>query len=299
MKALALITYTVQECYGRWASLASLGHEVIVHQYDQYPAGQHGPLVDKVREVSPDFVLYIGAPAPYHARPVPAPDILAAINKISPTVHICGDGGDPPWWPILEEYDRERCFTVQVNIDGSPSPVSSFRNGLLRLAPMDPRPFKPLPWNERKHLAMLMGGMGGGERGEITTALVQKQLLQWYPGPGRPYDDLAAIMCSYKIGFNHPMTGSGTKMHVKGRLVEVGYAGCVLLERYGSPAQNWFFPGIEYLTYNTAGDAARLIEVTPDALLQQMAHEFHEHVMKEHSPAAFWGKVFDKMKECA
>lgn len=296
MKVLCLVTFT--DCENKVRSLQACGHEVLVAQYDDRPHERHGELVDIARQTRPDMILFIGAVEEFHHRPVPLPDVLRAINAVAPMVHMCDDAGDHPWWPWLETYDREKCFTVQVSIDGAPSPIERFENGLTMLTPIDPRPFHPQAWRERPVRCGLIGGLGHGERGEIITALRERGLIDFRVGPtGRSYDQMAEIMCMTKVVFCHPMTGSGDRMHVKGRVVEAGYAGACLLERSGSPTSRWFEAGYDYLTYTGAEDAAWQIERIGDAVLADMAARLSAKVREGHSPKRFWQTVVEKVEE--
>jgi hypothetical protein len=299
MKVLALVTYT--DCENKYRSLQSLGHEVIVEQYDNRPHNRHAELIEMAKSVAPDFILYIGAIEQYHGRPCPQPDILRAINQVSPMIHMCDDAADKPWWPSLEQYDREKCFTIQVAIDGVlDTPISSFNNGMTLLTPIDFRPFKPKPWNDRTIKTGMVGGMGYGPRQQGTEALQKRGVLDFRQGPiGRSYDEMAQIMCDTKITYNYGMKGSCEGFHVKGRVIEAGFAGCCLLETKDSPASKWFKPGIDYLEYENADDAAWIITNTADSSLQFMAHTFHNRVVKEHHPQVFWNKILEKIDDLA
>lgn len=291
MRVLALITYT--DCENKYRSLQSIGHEVFTQQYDNRPHSQHHELVDTAKSWKPDFILFIGAIEQYHGRPVPQPDILRALNNVAPMVHMCDDAGDPPWWPMLEIYDREKCFSVQVNIDGAlDTPIAHFANGMTLLTPIDWRPFQPKPWNERKVRMSMVGGLGHSERKAMTEALMKKEILSFYEGPiGRSYDEMAAIMCDSKITYNYGITGSTKSMHVKGRVVEAGFAGSVLLEKRGSPVDKWFVPGEDFLWFETPDEAAWILENTDDLQLEQMARRFQGEVLENHHPAKFWERV--------
>lgn len=295
MKVLSLVTATIDPD-NNWGSLASLGHETVVQRYDDRPHARHRELIDFARHVAPDLIVYAGAPQPYYPAPVPTPDVLHDLNKVAPMVHLCGDASDHPWWPILEEYDREKCFTVQVAFDGGPSPIQTFHNGLTLLTPRDPRVFVPEPWQQRAGDMVMVGGHGHGDRGAAISALMQRGVLTHYPH-GRPYEQLAQIYCHHKVVFNHPMTGSGQRKHVKGRVIEAGCAGCVLLDHKDSPTRLWFVPGLDYLAYETPEHAADLIERADDSALQAIASRFHSRVVQEHSPAMFWGKIIGKIKD--
>lgn len=294
MKALALITYT--DCEPKHRSLAAAGHEVHVLQYDDRPHERHGELVDAARRLAPDFVMMVGAIEQYHGRPVPRPDVLCAIKQVAPFIHMCDDAGDPPWWPMLEVYEREKCFTVQVSIDGAPgTPIDRFENGMVLLTPIDHRPFHPLPWTERGIRLGMVGGFGHSRRAEITEGLRSRGLLDFREGPvGRSYDEMAAVMCQTKITYNFGMTGSTAAMHVKGRVVEAGFAGCALLEFKGSPTSRWFTPGIDYIEFGSVDEVAEILERTPDEDLRRMARGFHAKMTAAHHPAVFWSKVLER-----
>jgi hypothetical protein len=294
MRVLCLITYT--DCENKYRSLQSLGHEVFTQQYDNRPHSQHHELVDTAKSWKPDFILFIGAIEQYHGRPVPRPDILCALNSVAPMVHMCDDAGDPPWWPMLEVYNREKCFTVQVSIDGAPgTPIDHFENGMLELTPIDWRVFKHVLWEQKAIKLGMVGGLGHSSRKTTTEALVAKGLLNFCEGPiGRSYDVMADLMSHTKITYNYGITGSTQSMHVKGRVVEAGFAGSVLLEKQGSPTKNWFEPGVDFLEFDNAEDAAQIVETIPDEKLREMAARFHCKVFTHHHPVLFWDRVLKR-----
>jgi hypothetical protein len=96
-------------------------------------------------------------------------------------------------------------------------------------------------------------------------------------------------MCDYyarcQIIANHAQTGGGGQQHVKGRVVEAGWAGACLLENPGSPTSRWFDPGVDYMEYG-----AENIDV------EAMAARFHERVVIEHHPSVFWHKALELLK---
>lgn len=294
MKVLCLHTYT--DCENKYRSLQSIGHEVHLMQYDALPHHRHGELVDGARALAPEFIHFIGAIEQYHGRPVPQPDVLRALNSVAPMIHMCDDAGDPPWWPMLEVYNREKCFTVQVNIDGAfGTPIDTFENGMTLLTPIDWRVFHPKPWNERSIKMSMVGGLGHSSRKAMTEALMRKEILSFHEGPiGRTYEGMADIMCDSKITYNYGFTGSTQKMHVKGRVVEAGFAGNVLLEKRGSPVDRWFHLGEDYLDFETPDEAEFILGMTPEDQLEQMALRFSNKVIREHHPAKFWDKVLLK-----
>ena len=296
MKVMALITWT--DCENKYRSLQAIGHEVVTVQYDDRPHERHGELVDAAREIAPDMILFIGAVEEFHRRPVPRPDILRALNAVAPMVHMCNDSADDPWWPLLEEYDREKCFTIQLCIDGAHnSPISKFENGIVALTPVDFRPFRLVPWLERSINCGLVGGLGHGPRQHILSQLVNRGVATLTVGPAdRCYDAMAAVMCQTKITFCHPMTGSGRHQHVKGRVIESGFSMSAVLELKGSPTSEWFMPGRDYYEYDDV-DHAEWLLTRADIDWQLSARRLRKKVMDEHHPFVFWNKVMERAKE--
>jgi hypothetical protein len=294
LKALALVTYT--DCENKWRSLEAAGHEVTVIQYDDRTHDRHHELVEAAATIRPDFIVHIGAVEQYHGRPVPRPEIFRNLKSVAPLIHMCNDAADPPWWPLLEQYDREDCFTVQVSIDGSrDNPIARFHNGLLALTPIDCRSFEPRPWGERCIRMGMVGGIGHTHRGDTCNDLIRRGFLTFNAGPvGRSYADMAWLMCRTKITFNYGCTGTGDRWHVKGRVVEAGFAGCCLLEHRNTPTRYWFEPGTEFLEYETAEEAAFICETSSEDKLSQVAERFRDRVVWEHHPYIFWNKVLKK-----
>lgn len=295
MKALVFVTYA--DCENKWRSLEAAGYEVVTFQYDRLPHKDHRKLVEEVRRVSPHFAVFIGAlDGPNHN--VPSVDILKDVRDYAPFIHMCNDAADKPWWSTLEQYDKHECFDVQVAIDGAPSPITRFRSGLTLLTPIDTRPFVPKPWDERKlPMGMSSNDMGNWKRGDLVRCLAERGHLKFRKGTADTYSykDYAEFMCQTKIAFNHPQTGSAQYYHVKGRVVEAGFAGCCLLERKDSPTRHWFTPGVDYIEYEGDGvqdiyDALR----KHDHNAERIAQRFEERVKVFHSPNVFWITVLAK-----
>lgn len=295
MKVLFLSTHT-PNCEPFWRSLEAIGYEVQTIQYDAYPHDRHGELVREVKATNSDFIVYIGAYAPSHDKPVPTPYTLCAIREIAPFILLCGDAADDPWWPVLEDYHKCGCFSAMVAIDGSfHSPIASFPEGLTLLTPLDPRFYSPLPWEQRSIKLGMIGGQG--HRGQMISELQSRGVLDYRAGPvGRSYADFANTLCQTKLTLNLAQTGTGKYLHVKGRVIESGFAGAAVLETQGSLLATWFTPGIDYLEYVSAADVVRQVQDTPDTELQNIAKRFHAKVLERHNPVTFWQKVLEKAK---
>lgn len=299
MKALALITYT--DCENKWRSIEAAGHEVRVETYDDRPHDRHRELCDVARDYGPDFIMLVGAVEHCHGRPCPQNDVLLELQSIAPSVLMCNDAADPPWWGTLENYMQNNCFSLIVSIDGRlDTPLMGYRRAMHRLTPIDHRPFKPKPWHEKATRCGMIGGNGGGDRGDIINALSSSGLLNYHHGSsgpgGRAYDDFATIMCDFKSAFVHPATGSGQSTHVKGRVVEAGFAGACVFDRFDSPTKEWFVPGHEFLQYENREHLECLLRDIDDNKLHEIAERFHQKVVTNHHPRVFWSEVIQRLQ---
>lgn len=296
MKALCLITGT-PNCETLWRSFECLGHECHPHRYDDRPHDRHNELVDLALSLRPDVIIYIGAiEQSAHCKPVPTVETLLRLRDCAPSVHLCGDASDRPWWDWLLKYDAAGCFSAQVSMDGNnETPISQFANGLVLLSPMDVRPFHPKSWNERTTKLGLVGGQGHSRRQALIMDLQRREILTFTDhNHGASYERMAELMCTTKVTLNSPFNGTGDRTHVKGRVIEAGLAGCCLFEGAESPTANWFTPGQDYLEYQNNEHVIQLINETSDEQLCTMAQRFHGRVMAEHHPQVFWAKVLAK-----
>jgi len=295
MRALFLRTYT-PDCEKFWLSLGSLGPETFPLQYDDIPHERHDELVGAAKHVQPDVIIFLGALEKFHLKPVPKVDILHKFRAIAPMIHICSDASDWPWWDTLNEYDKEGCFDLQVNVDGSDDcPIAGFRNGMIKLTPTDPAFFKPKPWEERDVFCGVTGGMGHDERAELITYITASPDVRWMRKV--PYQDMCDFMCRCMVSINHAMNGTGDKFHVKGRVIEAGWAGSCLLEKKNPHTARWFLAGKEYIEYDNVKDAVIKLEwakAHPQEI-RDVAERFHAKMWAFHHPSVFWKDVLGKI----
>lgn len=302
MKALVLKTHS-SHCDIWWQSLQGLGWGVHVHQYDQglrhsgpdrlltLPEEYELAIVNRVLEISPDVVVYIGGTERY-----PSLETLRKIRLHAPTVHICGDASDEPWWPFIEEYHREKCFSVQVSLDGSfEGPIA--RYGLVLLQPVDPSLCpSPRPWEAREIHCSFVGNttVQDTPRSRLLRDVESRGVVKLFgPYSGDPHREMMEVMCNSKLTFNVAYKGPGEdKFGVKGRVTECGIAGSCLLEQRGSPTAYWFESGIDYFSYASAGEAFELFQEPNVAFRAKCrAERLRAKVLSEHSSTVFWQKV--------
>lgn len=164
------------------------------------------PDVDMIREVDkvrPDVAIYISA---WEGAFVPLNATLASINLKVPLIHMCCDAADPPWWPQMATFDRDRCFSLTWNIDGGhnwpggkdwdvtaehvawgalppggyqgpqprrfyPNPIPKGWNikGLTTLTPVDPSYFQgpTIAFRDRPFRIGYAGNFGGWQRAAV------------------------------------------------------------------------------------------------------------------------------------
>lgn len=301
-----IFTTAVPNTYSIEKSFTTLGiaSNVKLVKYDT-----PGMDISRIAEQNkPDLIIYLGGcpPHPYG----PDVDTLCRTNRVAPMVHICFDSADTPWWRWLEEYNKAGAFKLQVGIDGSfDSPIAKF--GMVALTPIDPNMFAVPKWDiwrERTYPCGFLGSPVGVIRSTLLRYLVTRGLLNgidvnfvseiyafknWKHE--MPYEDVCKFYGKCKLVFNLAGTGSGTKVHVKGRFVEAGMAGAIPIEPEDSPAKDWFKPRIDYLPWSNIGEAAEYIVDISNPTYPFMAERFYNKMMERHSGPVFWRRVLTRM----
>jgi hypothetical protein len=89
---------------------------------------------------------------------------------------------------------------------------------------------------------------------------------------------------------NVSFTGSGQRHHVKGRVLEAGFAGCALLESEGSLIGNWF-PSDCYVTYKDPRDAADIARDMDDHTIERLSRRLSEEVKGRFHPSIIYGDI--------
>lgn len=233
-----------------------------------------------------DIIFYIGACG---SVATPSAETLAMIGRAAPTVHLCFDGGDAPWWPHIKQYRDMGCFKLQVNIDGAHCPGAD----MIVTCPVESRAYDTEPAPERDINFGFAGGTGTYLRGWLMEELTAKAGLVVRQRTGyetRDYDDYATFMRRCRLMLNVPLTGTGQYMHVKSRIIEAGLAGCAVIEHVKSPAFHWF--GQEALFgYDKIEDIIELIQtVTPEEVVRR-ASFLSNRVRSAHMSEHIWGAI--------
>lgn len=272
-------------------------------------------MIAAAKDFKPDIVIAILA---WEGQFLPSDETYAEMNKIAPSVHILFDGADNPWHyaPLpmgnITRFHKNKCFAYTVNIDGGhfwPG-GDEWRDeatkipGTTTLTPVDPRYFmgppSEVPFRERPYKIGFSGNVGGMIRGAIVQrmqatvgpkGIMGIRVRDDHPNSYRQHTDFLRMV---QVCFNIANTGSQAAKHVKGRVVEAGYAGCALVEMKNPATRRWLIPRYEFLEYN---DADELIELSQwlaghVEIASEMAFALRNRMVNEHSPFAFWSKVF-------
>ena len=263
---------------------------------------------------NPQVIVYLGS----CGGNMPTHELFTKLNReVAPTVLMCSDAADEvsPWWPLLREYDKKRCFSVVVAIDGNRNWEFSERH-LTLLTPIDPKryPDPMKPHIERKIAFGFAGNKGSlktmknGKLAGRASLIVQMEQFglkcrqrddTYAPNadPNTSYQACADFMSECRITPNFCETGSYERTHVKGRVVEAGLAGCLLLEQVGSPACNWFEKDVDFLEFSTTKEAKILVDkmLKVTEATENFGKRLREKVLKDHHPEKFWGKVVERI----
>ena len=287
MKALFITTRT-NDCLNHvraWESAYGPAEHVT---YDHLGLRNDWQFPIAAERIKPKVIFWIGA---CRASGNPRPESLIAMRKIAPTVNLCSDAADGPWHGELRAYRGHKCFALQVAIDGArDAPVDH-----STLTPVDPRPFAE-PSGLRDIRCGFSGTVGRwNQRSEVINSLewFGKLVVRDRTRGEDSYAEHVAFLKRCRMLLNLSHTGSGLKHHVKGRVLEAGWAGCALLESEGSPIGDWFPPDC-YLTFKSPLDAARLIAETTDTDISRLSANLAREVRARYSVTQIYTAIMEK-----
>lgn len=306
MKAVFLSTSTddTEKLINSFSCAYPNGSGNPVIRYDTAGRQIDDDIVKEIRIQRPDIVVYISRLPPLddteNRGGIPFNSTLREIRHISPSIHICCDAGDPPWHSAVLMYRDQKCFDLQVAIDGDPTwPLHDDENGLTALTPIDTRPFEQeIPrFCDRPVEFGFAGNVGSRHRQELATNLADAVGLKVNVRDIASYEEYCRRLMGFKISLNMPLSGTMARRHVKGRIIESAYAGCCVLEHSEATTSHWFVPGEDYATYDDEPDAAEKARtlMKDDVLAQSFADSLRIKVIESHSPRAFWDRVMDRL----
>lgn len=275
---------------GSWTYLNIGTTKVIDYQYSTIS-------LKDITEFSPDVVIFIAG-----LECAPKKESLLAIRKHAPLIQLLFDGGDIGWHEKLLSW--QDCFSVIVNVDGSPK-WPSRKEDLTLLAPIDPRPFDISPDTQRNVLLGFPGAIGSGRRGQLLDFLRSSGYMTHYHRPGTldevcshdkvcSYDKYIEFLKRCRFIINNSMSANG-ESHVKFRVTETGLAKACLLEDKNSVTGQWFTPGEHYLEYTTPEEVIDIVRRVGEDESNRIAQNLHNEIKKKYSPEIFWKKVMQSV----
>lgn len=272
-------------------------------------------MLQNAKLARPDAIVYISA---WEGDFVPLNETLGELNQIAPLIHFLCDAADPPWWPQLQEFERRGTFSLTVNIDGShvwPGgknwPIHVHDWGIIGwrdkcltlLTPLDTRyfPTRRHSFEERPYAIGYAGNAGGPFRSALVQRLQGIRGFAFKQRDDNPdsYGGYAEFLQHARISLSVPFTGSGATTHVKGRVLETGYAGGCLMEWVNPATEAWFTPRHEYWPYHSIEEGAELAEWLSfhPRIAGETAAALHHAVTTKHSPKVFWNTVLERFKK--
>lgn len=258
---------------------------------DQAMGASDEIILDTIKVIKPDVVLYIGAAG----GRVPSIETFWEIRTQAKLVHLCFDAGCPDWHPKLEEYKKAQAFDLTVNIDGNSHwPKNPW--DLTLLCPIDATYYKASPVKDI-HFGF-QGGHASPSRIGIIEALTKQAGLQIGVRNETmgTYQSFADFMLRCQVTLNLGRTGSGQAFHVKSRVLEAGYARCFLFEQAGSPIADWFVPNVDYVSFETADDLTEKLKALTRSEILRVSNNLHMKVTMNYSANWFWSKVIGALK---
>ncbi len=229
-----------------------------------------------------DVIFYIGA---VKGNAVPRYKTFQKLREIAPVINICSDAADKPWEIMLGHYKRRESFDLQVSIDGAKdSPVD-----LATLTPVDSNPFKETNKDIRCGFSGTVGGYD--RRSQVVMA------LNWLGGLTlrercKSYEDHVNFMARCRMMLNTSWTGTGHAHHIKGRVIEAGWAGCALLEHADSPISEWF-PEDCYFRWGNPKEAAEIIKNSTDEEIAKKASRLSEEIRNRFTAKQIYGEILN------
>lgn len=281
-RALFITTQTcdTHNLVDAWDSASEVPALRVQFNYQQFRVD--GQILEAAKKADPEVIFYVGGCS---GVGLPHAETFRELRRIAPLVNLIPDAADPPWHTPIEIYRKEECFDLHVALDGEKkSPVD-----LVTVTPVDWRAFRS-PSVVRDIRCGFSGGVGG-KRQSILTRLGSKCLIRLRSDD---YADHVSFLQRCRIVFNTCLTGSGQFYHVKGRVIEAGWAGAALLEFHSSPAQDWF-PRETFLEYRDAEHAKEIILTASDQDIDRYAKRLAHAVREYYHPGKIYGEILEKL----
>lgn len=286
MKALFITTHTndTHNLVDAWDSVVNEPAARFIFHYEEHPVDDI--MIEAAKKINPEIIFYIGGCS---GVGLPAVGTFRKLRQIAPIINLIPDAGDfySPWPALIEKYRVEKCFDLHVGLDGClNSPVDH-----VTVTPVDWRSFET---TVKKDIRCGFSGGVGGKRESVFKALGSRCFIRVRDGISGDYYDHVHFLQRCHIILNTAWTGSGRYYHVKGRVIEAGWAGAALLEHANSPTSDWF-PNNAYFHYADPNEAIRVIETVSDDDIGERAMRLSRVVRENYHPMKIYQGILEKL----
>jgi hypothetical protein len=273
-------------------------HEFRYYHYDEgkeaqfhYEGEVDHNILRKVRETNPDLIIYSG---PAGGKCLPRTDTLLSLREKRKTIGYFLDGGCPDWHALLESYKQQNVFDLTVNTDGNETwPQRS--QDITLWQPVD-ESYYERDIAKDIHLGFA-GGQGSSHRQKAIHALQDQFALICAERDEKwgSYHKFADFMRRCQMTVNFPGTGSGKAFHLKNRVLEAGFAKCMLFEETNPITPKYFEPGIDYIEYRDLDHLIQLLKIEwSPATIELFANKLHAK-SQNYTSHKFWERIFQAL----
>lgn len=271
-----------------------------IRSFDYYCANSDERILEQARQFMPTHVVWLGVcGGAYETRK----ETFKELRRNARTIALVPEASHPDWDRLIQTFYDYDCFDLIVNLDGN-SAWNDRGMGLTTLAIYDQRPYakyRDFEWRKRPIDVGFCGGSGsfGTMRQKLTDHLREAGVLtelRFVDIPGT-YQVYADFLMNCKIVVNAAGSGNDRSLHVKGRVIEAGLAGCCLLEQSDSPTWQWFGVG-SFFEFTDPEHCQWLIndllKGSADRALCA-AENLAREVRTNYSPEKLWGQIFERV----
>lgn len=253
-------------------------------EFHYQKAPKNNLIINAAQKAAPEVIFYIGG---CDGVGLPSIATFRNLRRLAPVINMIPDAGDPPWHRMIEKYRQEKCFDLYVGLDGSPdSPVDH-----VTVTPVN---FRPFEIDVEKNIRCGFSGTLGGKRDGPLKMLGSRCQVRVRDSAHGDYADHAHFLKRCQLIFNTAWTGSGEYYHVKGRVIEAGFAGAALLEDACSPIDHWFPEGA-YFRYSSGDEALEIIMNASHDDIAERAAVLSQVVREKYNPMTIYKGILDKL----
>lgn len=285
---------------GVYSLLAQIpGCEVSLFHYDDGKEAQahyDGEVDHKImayfRQNPADYIIYEG---PAEGKCRPTIETFKWLKERAKTICVVNDGGCKGWAPALQSYKESDAFHLVLNIDGClewpkrPQDITTYPL-------LDSSFFKP---KEKRDI--FFGGIhsfSSPHRDKATKYILESCdfVMGNRSDKWGDYQKYADFLCNTTVTINFPESGLGTPM-VKFRVIEAGFAGCVLLEKKNPITPLYLIPNEDYIEYWEVEEIPGILESLTPEKISYYSTNILERTREIMNPIREWEKILSSIKQ--